>query len=50
MDILNNIWDALNTPNEDLIRILSIPMTLFIEIPLSFRLICNIFKIDYTKK
>ena len=50
MDILNNIWDTLNTPNEDLIRILSIPMTLFIEIPLSFRLICNIFKIDYTKK
>lgn len=50
MDILNNIWTAISTPNERLISLLSIPITLFIEIPLSFRLICNIFKINYIKK
>ena len=33
MEILNNIWTAISTPNENLLSILSIPITLFIEIP-----------------
>ncbi len=50
MDILNNIWIAISTPNEKLIHILSVPITLFIEIPLTFWLIITIFNIKYTKK
>ena len=50
MEILNNIWTAISTPNENLLSILSIPLLFFIEMPLSFSLICNIFKISYTKK
>lgn len=50
MNVLNNIWLALSTPNEELRRILSIPFLFFIEMPLSFYLICNLFNIKYTKK
>ena len=50
MDILNNIWTAISTPNEGLISVLSIPMTLLIEIPLTFWLIVTIFNISYSKK
>lgn len=50
MDILNNIWIAISTPNETLVNILNIPLALFIEIPLSFILINVVFNIDYTKK
>lgn len=49
-NILNNIWIAISTPNEQLVSIISIPLTIFIELPLSFSLICNILKLDYNKK
>lgn len=50
MDILNNIWTAISTPNEGLIVLLSIPITLFIEIPLTFWLIVTFFNVRYSKK
>lgn len=50
MDILNNIWTAISTPNEGLISLLSIPLLFLIEMPLSFSLITNVFKVRYTKK
>ena len=50
MDILNNIWNAISTPNINLLNFLFIPLALFIENPLAFSLICNVFKIDYTRK
>ena len=49
-NILNNIWIAISTPNELLIRIVSIPLLFFIETPLSFYLISNIFQVNCTKK
>lgn len=49
MEILNNIWTAISTPNENLLSILSIPITFFIEIPLTFWLIVTIFNINYSK-
>ena len=48
-NILNNLWIALSTPNEELIRIVSIPLLFFIEM-LSFYLICNTFHIKYSTK
>ena len=50
MNVLNNIWLALSTPNETLISIFSIPFIFLIEMPLSFYLICNLLNIQYTKK
>lgn len=49
MDILNNIWNLISTPNETLISMLIIPLALFIEMPLSFALINTVFNINYTK-
>lgn len=49
MDILNSIWTAISTPNEGVISVLSIPLTLFIEIPLTLYLILNLFDIKSTK-
>lgn len=49
MEILNNIWNALSTENETLIKIISVPCT-FIEIYLTFRLFAVILKTNYTKK
>ena len=49
MEILNNIWSALNTENALLFRIISIPCT-FIETYLMFMLFTTILKINYTKK
>ena len=49
MEILNNIWNALSTENEALIKIISVPCT-FIEIYLTFRLFTAILKTEYTKK
>lgn len=49
MDILNSIWTAISTPNEDLVNIICI-LLLFFEAPLSYGLISNIFNIDFTKK
>lgn len=50
MDILNNIWTAISTPNEDLLNILSIPLLIFIEAPLSFYLIATVFNLEFSKK
>lgn len=41
---------AISTPNEELISILSIPLLIFIEAPLNFLLISNIFNIKFSKK
>ena len=50
MNVLSNLWMAISTPNELLINILSIPITLVIESPLTFYLINTAFKFNYTKK
>ena len=48
MEILNNIWSALSTENETLIRIISIP-AIIIEIYLSFCIFTLVLKTNYTK-
>ena len=50
MNILNNLWLAISTPNEELIKVISIPLLMLIEAPLSFLLISNIFNIKFSKK
>lgn len=50
MNILNNIWLALSTPNEELVKFFSIPLLMLIEAPLSFALISNIFNIKFETK
>ena len=48
MELLNNIWNALTTPNETLINILSIPFTM-IEVFLSVLLFTSLLKIQTQK-
>ena len=48
MELLNNIWNALTTPNECLINILSIPFTM-IEVYLSTLLFTSLLKISTQK-
>lgn len=50
MEFFNMIWNAISTPNEKLISIVSIPLAFLVEIPLTFYLITSIFKINYSKK
>lgn len=50
MDFLNNIWSAISTPNDGLIKIASIIILFLIEMPLSFSLIVNVFNLQYNKK
>lgn len=50
MEFLNSIWMAISTPNENLITLCSILLTIFVEVPLSFYLISNTFNIEFTKK
>lgn len=50
MDILNNIWMAISTPNINLINLIFIPMAFLLESPLSFSLISNVFNIAFNKK
>lgn len=50
MNILNNLWLAVSTPNATLINIFLIFSLFFIETPLTFFIICNIFNLNYTKK
>mgnify|MGYP002613660668 CR=1 FL=1 len=50
MNILNNLWLAVSTPNEFLVKICISLLIIFIETPLSFSLICNIFNIICNKK
>ena len=49
MDILNNIWTAISTPNEGLLNFLLIFLVFFLEAPLTFSLINNIFKLNASK-
>ena len=49
MELLNNIWNALTTPNETLISILSIPFTI-IENTLLMLLFLSILNINATRK
>lgn len=49
MNILNNIWVAISTPNEPLIKICISFLLLFIEVPLTFSLISNIFNVTCSK-
>ena len=49
MEILNNIWVALSTPNENLLNILSIPLY-FVEAFLTMYLFLNVIGIDSTRK
>lgn len=50
MEILNNIWTALTTPNEMFITITSIPVILFIEMPLLMYMFIYGLEITATKK
>lgn len=50
MNVLNNIWLALSTPNEELIKLFSIPLFMLIETPLSLALISNMFNIKFDLK
>ena len=50
MNVLNNIWLALSTPNVELVKFFSIPLLMLIEAPLSFALISNIFNIKFKTK
>lgn len=49
MDMLNNIWIAVSTPNNELINIICIFLS-FIEAPLSFYLINTVFNLTSIKK
>ena len=49
MEILNNIWTAISTPNEGLLSILFIPL-IFIEAKLSLMLFTSLLNIKTTKK
>ena len=50
MELLNNVWTALSTPNECLINIFAVILVFLVEIPLTFGLIVTVFKLEYTKK
>lgn len=49
MEVLNNIWNNLNTQNEGLIKIISVPCT-FVEIYISFLFFTIVLNYNYTKK
>lgn len=50
MDVFNSVWNAISMPNEELISFLSIPLLIFIEIPLSLSLISNVFNLNFDRK
>lgn len=50
MEILHNIWNSISTPNELILTITLPLLMIFIETPLTFSLINNVFNIAYTKK
>ena len=49
MNILNNLWLAVSTPNEILVKVCISFLLLFIEVPLTFSLISNIFNVKCSK-
>ena len=50
MELLDNIWIGLTTPNENIINFISIFLNYFIEIPLSLYLISTVFNLNPSKK
>ncbi len=50
MSVLNNIWLALNTPNENLVNFFVLFFAIFVEGPLSLYLTLNLFDIRATKR
>ena len=50
MELLNNVWTALSTPNEELINIFAAVLLVVAEMPLTFSLITTVFKLEYCKK
>ena len=50
MDILSSVWNSISTPNEGWLSILSIPLLILVEIPLSLSLISNFFNLNFDKK
>ena len=49
MNILNNIWNAISTPNESLMVAANI-ILLFFELAITYSLISNVFNIKFTLK
>ena len=49
-NFLNNLWVAVSTPNLELMRFLTIPISIFLEIPLSLYLLICVFNIELSKK
>ena len=49
-NFLNNLWVAVSTPNPLLLKILSVPMSFLLEVPLSLYLIISIFNIQVSGK
>ena len=49
-NFLNNLWVAVSTPNPELMRFLTIPISIFLEIPLSLYLLICVFNIELSKK
>lgn len=49
MEILNNLWLAVSTPNEGLLNVITIPL-FFVEIYLTMSLFINMVKISSNKK
>ena len=49
MELLNNLWIAISTPNEELINIIAIPL-LFAEIYLMLSLSTSILNVSSSRK
>ena len=50
MEMLNNVWTALSTPNEELINISSVPILCFIELPLIMYMFLYALNISSSKR
>ena len=50
MEMLNNVWAALSTPNEELIKLSSVFILPFIELPLIMYMFIYILNIKATRK
>ncbi len=50
MDFLNSLWIAISNPNEVLIKVLSVPMIIFLEAPISFYIINNLLNLGASKR
>ena len=50
MEILNNLWNIINSQNIELINIIMAFFIFLVEAPLTFSLISNIFNITFNKK